>query len=355
MSSWLQAIGTAVPELSISQDAALAIASEHGVDERQRRILKAIYRSSGIASRRAIALKQLLKSGGPNDVNVGTAARMQCFAEEAAPLAIAAASSAIKRSNIEVCRITEIVTVSCTGFTAPGIDLALIKNLGLSPGVSRTNVGFMGCHGAINGLRVADALVSRAENRTALMVAVELCSLHFQFDSSPDSMMATALFGDGAAAAVLSSSKSSSVKLSALGSGIVPDSQALMAWHVGDHGFEMTLSSQLPDLLRTSLRPWIENWLRENSLKIADIGSWAIHPGGPRIIDAAADALGLNSDQTAASRHVLSSYGNMSSPTVLFIVEELRANPDWMPCVVLAFGPGINIEAALLTKDIAAN
>jgi predicted naringenin-chalcone synthase len=349
--TWLAGIGTAVPQCQITQNEALALATKYcHCNERERRILRAIYRSSGIQSRAAVAIERLPAFYDTSDSRgPGTETRMQWFTEFAAPIASSAAKISVQRSEIDPRQITDLVTVSCTGFSAPGFDVSLIKSLGLSPETSRTNVGFMGCHGALNGLRVVDGLLSRGGKRTALMVAVELCSLHFQSDPSTDSMMANALFADGAAAATFSNSKDSGVSVAALGSCVFPFSESLMSWNIRDRGFAMTLSTELPDLLREKAKPWIEAWLLAQGIRLEQVQSWAIHPGGPRIIDAIAESLNLDSAQTTASREILSEHGNMSSPTVFFVVEKLQRRPDWLPCVMLAFGPGITVEAALLT------
>jgi len=163
--------------------------------------------------------------------------------------------------------------------------------------------------------------------------------------------VANALFADGAAAVVGKQSQSSSGEqweLVASGSTVVPDSEEMMSWRIGDHGFEMTLSPQIPDLIKARLRPWLENWLAGQGIRIEEVGSWAIHPGGPRILTAVADAVGFEEEKLAPSREILSEFGNMSSPTVLFILQRLQAAQAARPCVMLGFGPGLTIEAALV-------
>jgi predicted naringenin-chalcone synthase len=135
--------------------------------------------------------------------------------------------------------------------------------------------------------------------------------------------------------------------MKASGSCLVPDSREAMSWTIGDHGFEMTLSKRVPDLIRKHVRPWLANWLAEFGLRVEAIGSWAIHPGGPRILEAAAASLGLSEDRLTDAREVFAAHGNMSSPTVLFIVDHLRARRAPLPCVALGFGPGLIAEAAL--------
>ena len=235
--------------------------------------------------------------------------------------------------------------------SAPGFDMALINEVGLPPSVSRTHIGFMGCHGALNGLRVAKAYAEAEPDARVLVCAVELCSLHHQYGWNPDRIVSNALFADGAAAIVghhAPNRPKDAWSLTKCGSAVLPDTSDLMGWSIGDHGFEMTLSPRVPDTIRQSLRFWLEQWLAPQETSIEEIGSWAIHPGGPRILDACAEAARLSSEDLAPSRSVLANYGNMSSPTVLFILNELRAVDAPRPCVMLAFGPGLAIEAALV-------
>ncbi len=184
-----------------------------------------------------------------------------------------------------------------------------------------------------------------------------LCSLHHQYGWQPDRIVANALFADGAAAIVGGGGPAktraphverSAWQVAANGSLVLPDSEDVMSWRIGDHGFDMTLSPAVPDMIRQSLRLWLAEWLRSQGRSLADIRSWAIHPGGPRILTACGEALDLSSQRLEPSRQILARYGNMSSPTVLFILEELlRAKAD-APAVALAFGPGLTIEAMLL-------
>ena len=229
------------------------------------------------------------------------------------------------------------------------MDVALITRLGLSPLVERVHVGFMGCQGALNGLRVARALV-RSANARVLLCAVELCALHFQYSTEPDAIVANSLFADGAAAAVIGATDSEAHwRLTSNGSGLVPESLDAMTWAVGNHGFTMTLSPRVPSVIEEQLQPWLEGWLAQHGLRIPDVGSWAIHPGGTRIVSSAEKALSLESSAGAVAREVLAEHGNMSSPTVLFVLKRLMDGGARRPCVALAFGPGLSIEAALLT------
>ncbi len=275
---------------------------------------------------------------------------MQRYDEHVRPMARHAASRALSASGVAPGAITHLVTVSCTGFAAPGFDLALIKDLGLDPAVGRTHVGFMGCHGALNGLRVARAFAGADPSARVLLCAAELCSLHFRFGWNADLAVTNALFADGAAALVGAADPGDEPgpwHVAANGSYLMPGTEAAMTWTIGDHGFEMTLDPRVAHQIGEHLRPWLRGWLAGHGLEVESVASWAIHPGGPRILDAVGEALGLDGGATADSRAVLSSCGNMSSPTVLFILERLRGRPGALPCVALAFGPGLAVEAAL--------
>jgi predicted naringenin-chalcone synthase len=261
------------------------------------------------------------------------------------------AGEALAQARLNAGEITHLITVSCTGMKAPGVDYELIQKLGLAPTVQRTHIGFMGCHGAINGLRVARAFADSEPEARVLLCAVELCVLHYFYGWDPQKIIANAIFADGAAAVAGAPdwlAPAGSWRVTATGSCLIPNSREAMSWTIGDHGFEMTLSKRVPGLIHEHLRPWLESWLARRGLSREAIGSWAIHPGGPRILDATAEALGLGEEQIAASRAVFAAHGNMSSPTVLFIIEHLRARQAPLPCVALAFGPGLIAEGALI-------
>ena len=201
----------------------------------------------------------------------------------------------LAEANASPFEITHLVTVSCSGFSAPGFDLAIVEELGLPPGVSRTHVGFMGCHGALNGLRVAKAFAEADSSACVLLCAAELCSLHHQYGWQPDQIVANALFADGAAALVARQGEAADAgwRLLDQASIVVPGSSEMMSWRVRDHGFQMSLSSELPSLIGQRLEPWLTAWLARHGFSIPQIASWAIHPGGPRILSSCSSALEL--------------------------------------------------------------
>jgi predicted naringenin-chalcone synthase len=382
-------LGTAVPPRVAPQDQAAEVSPLFcGADERQARMLRVLYRKSGVKTRHSVAVR-----GGPGsllervpyfpvpkdegDLGPTTGQRMTWYEQEAPALAMEAARKALADAGESAADITHLVTVSCTGFFSPGVDAAMIRELGIPRDVHRTHVGFMGCHGALNGLRVAGAYGADPDARV-LLVALELCSLHFAYGWDPEMLVANTLFADGAAALVgkgrfgegggprgaaapdgLAAAGGPGLDIPEAHEGggwrvvesasfLMPDSEEAMSWRIGDHGFRMTLSPQVPDAIRAHLGDWLTGWLGGHGLGIEDVASWAVHPGGPRILDAVEDVVGLDRGGLEIPREVLETHGNMSSPTVLFILERLRQADAPRPCVALAFGPGLVVEGALI-------
>lgn len=347
----LLGIGTAQPDHAWTQEASVAFALERaGVSpgaaqlppdqHPDQRLLETLYRRSGVRTRRL----SVDASYYPVDRAPTTGERMATYARLAAPLAARAATRALADAQLPADAIRHVVSVSCTGFSAPGLDLGLVRELGLPRDVGRTHVGFMGCHGLLNGLGVARAL---AVDAPVLLCAAELCSLHFVYGAPKQRAVAHALFADGAAALVLGPATDKAWRVQSTASCLLQDAPDAMTWCIGDHGFEMTLSSMVPALIGGHLRPWLDEWLEQHDLRVQDVASWAIHPGGPRVLDAATAVLELPDDACAVSRTVLAECGNMSSPTVGFLLERLRHAGAPNPCVALAFGPGLVAEAAL--------
>ncbi len=362
MSLAIVGLGTALPATKITQDEAMRIARilygpsferispmyrQTGIDCRHIALDRGVVRDllDGSCHSQSVFLPEISsKEGGPT-----TGQRMTIYAQAAAPLALQAARHALDESQLEPAEITHLVTVSCTGFCTPGVDFALIEGLHLPPTIQRTHVGFMGCHGAINGMRVSMAFANADAAARVLLCAVELPSLHCHYGPDPQKIVANALFADGAAALIgmARHADPAAWRLTATGSFILPDSAGDMSWTVGDHGFEMTLSKRVPALIARHLRVWLEHWLDQRGLELTDIPSWIVHPGGPRILSAVEESLCLSEEQMAASRTILAECGNMSSPTVLFILDRLRSRHASPPAVALAFGPGLVVEAAL--------
>ncbi len=361
---FLLGLGTALPPNRFTQEQGASIAQVLCLDPRHAPLIPTLYRQTGISGRNLVLEEDLVrdvidgtrhsrsvflpKEHGP-DSGPTTRERMEIYNAAAPPLALAASSRALKDAAIAAKAVTHVVTVSCTGFAAPGVDIALIRGLDLPPTTQRSHIGFMGCHGALNGLRVARGLASAEPGAVILLCAVELCSLHYHYGWDPKRVVGNALFGDGAAAAIIGGGASTNTwQLAAHGSCLFPDSDKAMTWDVGDHGFTMSLSTKVPSLIARNLRPWLDSWLAKNGETVSSIGSWAIHPGGPRVLRAVTEALCLDSRATTVSGDILARHGNMSSPTILFILDQLRRADAPRPCVALAFGPGLAVEAAML-------
>ena len=307
-----------------------------------------IVRGSGIRERAAI----LPIAGVPR---LSTAARMRLYEEHAPALAHGAAAGAITSAGVPADRVTDLIVVSCTGFSAPGVDVDLIESLGLRPTVRRLTVGFMGCFGAITGLRAALGVCAADPSAVVVVVCVELCSLHLRATPDAANQVASALFADGAAGVVVlgrdaardrAGDDESTDRLMVLGPGasrLLPESRKEMSWRITDSGFAMTLSPRAPASLGANVRGALGGALG------AEAGSVAVHPGGPAILDAIEEALekGCARDIEIA-REVLRDHGNMSSPSVLFVLEEFLAQRVWRPINLLAFGPGLTIERITL-------
>ncbi len=362
-------LGTSVPEHSISQTDAYDATQQLCCDsDEQRRVMGLIYEGAGVHSRGTVLLQETAgvsnsaqdffqPRNDDGDRGPTTGDRMKKYESYALDLALDSCKAALDHADQDLSEITHLVTLSCSGFSAPGVDVGLIQELGLSPETARTHVGFMGCHGAFNALRVAKAFVEADPKAIVLVCSVELCSLHHHYGWSTDKVIANALFGDGSAAVICRAAPIDRVPLQSKfqlvrnGTHLLSGTTKAMSWRIGDHGFEMTLSQKVPALIEQNLRRWMEEFLAKEGLCIDDIVSWAIHPGGPRILDACLIALSLPNEKVAHSRAILAEHGNMSSATILFLLERIQGEVQKGPVVALGFGPGLTIEAMLLNSQ----
>jgi predicted naringenin-chalcone synthase len=371
-------IGTATPA-SISQSTCAQLAEEfaglskEGTDG-QRAWLKRVFLRSGVEQRGTVlaGMQNPAPPDAPERVRdfysnpeqigpqgPGTAVRMRLYADAAPPLAARACREALAAAAMETSEITHLVTVSCTGFFAPGLDVELITRLELSPDIRRTHIGFMGCHAAFNALAMARDIVRSTPSACVLVCCVELCTLHFAYGWDPEKLVANALFADGAAACVVAADDPEDLESSGIARWRLLDSASLllggsreaMTWKIGDHGFAMTLSATLPALINAHVRDWCGGWLAGRGLDIAEVERWAIHPGGPRILNAVRDALQLSPEHMLASEGILRNQGNMSSTTVLFVLQQLlHSSHAGDRCVAIGFGPGLTAEGMLLER-----
>lgn len=358
MSATIRAIGTAVPRTTLGQAAVRDLfASQPGLGRLASRLVPAAFNASEVEHRHS-ALPELDSAGAPGLFRDGegvltspsTGTRNDRFRELAPPLFVGAARDALDRAGVDPATVTHVVTVSCTGFTQPGPDLAIVEELGLPRTVFRQHIGFMGCFAAFPALRIADAFVGADPSAVVLVVCAELCTLHVRNSEDPDQIVANSVFGDGAAAAVVTAD-GPGLRLDAFTTMVLPEGASEMAWNIGDEGFEMVLSTAVPKLIGVHAHEAVAPLLKPRGWTPDDVPVWAVHPGGRAILDRTQDALHLPESALAASRAVLRDHGNMSSATILFVLREaLAAGPgDGTPVVALAFGPGLTVEAAALT------
>ena len=267
-----------------------------------------------------------------------TSARMRLFEKHAPLLAVDAVEKLLEGEDRAA--ITHIIVTSCTGLSAPGVDLQLIERCGLNPNVERTMVGFMGCYAAINGLKLARHIVRSEPSARVLAVNLELCSLHLHETDDLEEILSFLLFADGCAAALVSADPVG-VAMEGFKSRLVPDTRELIRWNIRDQGFDMVLSGGVPGAIRTALTDARHDLFGGAN----DIELWAVHPGGRTVLDAVEQAFALEPAALAASRSVLQDYGNMSSGTVMFVLDRLmRAARAGQRGAAMSFGPGLVAE-----------
>lgn len=371
----IESIGTATPRFALKLEDRHRVAELYvNGDERDRWFVPVIFEKSTVQRRHCvlmhteegdIAQRQSFFPpvlDNPDEKGPSTAERMIAYESCAADLAQAACEDAFAKSPLESSSITHLVTASCTGLTAPGFDLELIDRLHLSPSVQRTHLGFMGCHAGLNCLRVAAAYTKADPNAKVLVCTTELCTLHYQYVGENDQKIANALFGDGAGAVIVIGSSAAQElpqsdfdttwQITETGSYVIPQTSDMMSWRIRDHGFTMGLSEQIPEIIKQNVPGWFDQWLADSHLTKEDIKSWAVHPGGPQILNAFEQAMELPPAALAIPREILKTYGNMSSATIFFVMKELARQASELPCVAVGFGPGITLEATLFTdKD----
>jgi predicted naringenin-chalcone synthase len=273
-----------------------------------------------------------------------TAERMARYEIEAPKLA----AQAVARLGDAVRDATHLIVTSCTGLSAPGIDLEMVQRCGLDPSVERTVIGFMGCYAAITALKLARHIVRSDASAKVLVLSVELCTLHLQETEDLDRLLTFLLFGDGASAALVSA-EPSGLALDAFNAVLVQQAADQITWNIRDCGFDMVLSGQVPATINDALRVGATRVLPDVSADAIDM--WAVHPGGRTVLDAVEGAFGLGEPALAASRAVLRDYGNMSSPTVMFVLEALmrQRRPAGARGCAMAFGPGLTAETMLFS------
>ncbi|WP_068617654.1 type III polyketide synthase [Paenibacillus tuaregi] len=349
-------IGTALPAHSISQsDVADLIASSLKDRPDLARFTRRIFKTCGVETRYTCDPSYL---GEPekcrylpldDKIDVPTTEeRMHTYQRKALPLGLEAARRALIEADMSPKRITHLITVSCTGQYLPGLDVMLIKELGLSPRVNRLPLIFQGCAAGLKAVQMARDVVHGASGSQVLVVCVELCTLHFQPIQEREALFAASFFGDGASSCVIGAPELQHKHFLTLSTGysvLLPDSTEDMTWEVGNTGYHLYLSPRIPKLLGTHLEAELQHLLQGDPLPEL----WAIHPGGRGIVDSVESVMSLTADQTRYSREILRTAGNLSSVTIMFVLQmmrrEMRDNSrELTEGVAMAFGPGLTAE-----------
>ncbi|MBE9462505.1 type III polyketide synthase [Dyadobacter sp. UP-52] len=356
--SYITAIGTAVPENCFSQEILSSFYMNSTNDDTFKRKIKIVAGKTGISQRYSV-LQDFDESTSDfelfpktSSVEPGLNERMMLYKKYATSLSLAAIEK-IDHVTFLKPDITHIITVTCTGLFAPGLDIELIRELNLNPETQRSSVNFMGCNAAIIALKNADAICRSQPDATVLIVCTELCTIHFQKRFNDDYILSNLIFGDGAAAVIMTSQPKQNsfgkrVQVNKFNSMILHNGYRDMAWQLSETGFIMNLTSYVPGLIKENILPMLD----KIGLIPSDIEHWAIHPGGKKIVDDFAAALSLDKSLLAETYKVLKDYGNMSSPTVLFVLKQVLEKAEKATAgeklFAAAFGPGLSIETMQL-------
>lgn len=358
MNNHIVSIGTANPGESIPQEnISNFMKMAHGLDQNEGRKLNFIYNRSGINSRHS-ALEDFKYDDPekftffPKNKNLepfpSTKQRMQVFQQKAKGLAIEAIKNCLQKTTTAIGEITHLILVSCTGMYAPGLEMDIIYQMGIKETVERYSIHFMGCYASFNALKMADRICDSDPTAKVLIVSVELCTIHFQKEYNEDNLISNAIFGDGAAA-VLVSKEPKGVKIQDYQSNIFKEGEHDMAWNIGDFGFEMKLSKYIPELLEKGIKTFKKKM--EERFQISKIKHFAIHPGGIQILKKVEDVFGIDPDQNRHAHAVLKNFGNMSSATILFILSAIMDDKSLEGNIMaMGFGPGLTLETLLVRK-----
>ncbi len=354
-------IATAVPDYCHRQEDILSFMQQaYNLDTADKRKLAFLYHHSGIEKRYSVLKDFSLPPQQWQFINVESNeatpldTRMKLYKQEALPLSLKAAQNCLDELD-EAIHITHLITVSCTGMSAPGLDLELVEALNLSPNIFRTSVNFMGCYAGIHALKLGKMICDSIPNANVLIVATELCTLHFQQDYTLDNAASSLLFADGSAALLMSNDKSKKpvASIDHFYSTIATKGKQDMAWEISSKGFLMTLSGYVPQLIEHDISALVNDALKESNLDRSDVKHWCLHPGGKRIVDAIQKQLSLSDDEVKGSREVLNNYGNMSSATIFFVLKEIcdkaKEKAISSPLLGVAFGPGLTMETFTAT------
>ena len=354
-------IATALPDYCHNQTDILSFMQDiYELNTTDRRKLKFLYHQSGIKTRYSVIAdygglpaKSLFIPIEKGSSFPSLEQRMEVYDRESVKLSLAAVRKCLHNCILPK-QITHLITVSCTGMSAPGLDLALLQELDLSPNIFRTSINFMGCYAAIHALKVAKMICDSSPESNVLIVCTELCTLHFQKEFSADNAASSLLFGDGSAAVLVSNviTKANALTLKGFYSHVAIKGKSEMSWQLSSKGFLMTLSSYVPQLIQEDIQMLVEMAVKKYDLSLTDITHWCIHPGGKRILDLIEKKLALPVDALIHSRKTLANYGNMSSPTILFVLKEMMDSLNTLPARILgmAFGPGLTMETFIAER-----
>ncbi len=358
-------IATGVPKYKHQQTEIFKFADTiYSADETDSRKLKFLYRHSGIATRYSVMPdytlsndRQFYSTSKCLEPFPNLEKRIQWFANNATALSVKTIRNCID-GKIESSQITHLITVSCTGMSAPGMDLEIMESMDLPPNIFRTSVNFMGCYAAIHALKIADAFCNNDVNANVVIVCTELCTLHFQKENSIDNITSTLLFGDGCAAVLVKNNEvaEKGLQIKNFFSDVAFKGKKDMSWQLSSKGFLMTLTGYVPDLVKEDFDILVSKALKNANIKKEAISHWCIHPGGKKILESIEQSTGLKKEDLQYSYDILKDYGNMSSPTVLFVLhkifQELQNNEQTRATIFgAAFGPGITMETFIATYD----
>ncbi len=352
-------IGIAVPAFKNNQtDICQFMIQLLKADEKMERKLKILYEKSSIKTRYSVipdysvSVKHRIFYPKTDDLEPfpDLEQRMEKFHPAALELSLKSAENCLSKLKRKP-KITHLISVTCTGLSAPGLDLELVHELKLPSSVNRTSINFMGCYAAFHALKIADSICRSEEKAVVLIVCTELCTLHFQKSLSTDDLVANSLFADGSASVLVTSDlyRSKGLLLKSFHSEIARHGSKDMAWKLSKTGFLMSLTSYVPELVLSGIKPLMKAAVKKS--KVAKINHWAIHPGGRKILEASEKALNISSENLSASYETLKNYGNMSSPTVLFVLDKImsdKKNKSGETVFAAGFGPGLTLESAVL-------
>jgi len=361
----LQGLQTWNPPTCYTQQEASERLQAQAEDSRTRRILRHIYRQSEIDTRHTAVGRfgrtdeeAIFRDRGDGKWIIPTTAeRNRVYREVTRNAAVELASRTLNAAAaVQPADITHLVTASCTGFYNPGPDYHIIRDLGLRPTVKRSHLGFMGCYAAFPALRLAETICRADPEAVVLVQCMELCSLHLQLDpENPEALVAGSLFADGAGCGIVSTRPlpegASGYRLHHFASALTDEGEESMAWDIGDQGFDIVLSGYVPRILGDNIRNTVLPAFQEAGWSEEDIGFWCVHPGGKAILDQVEQALQLDASDLSIARQVLRRYGNMSSATILFLLEQgLEAYPSGTRTAAMAFGPGLTVEMGFMER-----